>query len=62
MWDLTLRLTPDGAAVAGDTAPLRVGRILGDIVDRNKTDLYPVTEGIRPYLTKANNLAVTLPA
>ncbi|MDW6060680.1 hypothetical protein SAZ11_25090 [Streptomyces sp. FXJ1.4098] len=34
----------------------------GDIVDRNKTDLYPVTDGVRPYLTKANNLAVTLPA
>ncbi|MFI1331405.1 glycosyltransferase [Streptomyces sp. NPDC020845] len=62
VWDLTLRLTPDGAAVAGDAAPLRVGRILGDIVDRNKTDLYPVTDGVRPYLTKANNLAVTLPA
>ncbi|MEU0808810.1 glycosyltransferase family 4 protein [Streptomyces sp. NPDC005970] len=61
VWDLTLRLGPDAGAPA-DAAPLRVGRIMGDIVDRNKTDLYPSTDGIRPYLTKANNLAVTCPS
>ncbi|MGY0059398.1 glycosyltransferase [Streptomyces sp. LZ34] len=55
VWDLTLRLTPEGSDL------IRVGRILGDVVDRNRTDLYPVTAGIRPYLTKANNLAVTCP-
>ncbi|MFK4182596.1 glycosyltransferase family 4 protein [Streptomyces sparsogenes] len=59
VWDLTLRLTP---ATPDDTAPLRVGRITGDIVDRNRTDLYPTTDGIRPYLTKANNLAITMPS
>ncbi|MDX3226453.1 glycosyltransferase family 4 protein [Streptomyces sp. ME19-01-6] len=60
VWDLTLRLAPN--TDAPDTgAPLRVGRIIGDIVERNRTDLYPATDGIRPYLTKANNLAVTVP-
>lgn len=58
VWDLTLRLTP-GITPPADVAPLRIGRIMGDIVDRNKTDLYPATDGIRPYLTKANNLAIT---
>ncbi|KUJ69988.1 glycosyl transferase family 1 [Streptomyces albus subsp. albus] len=50
VWDLTLGPT------TGD--PVRVGRLLGDIVDRNKTDLYPERAGARPYLTKASNLAI----
>ncbi|GAB2610024.1 glycosyltransferase family 4 protein [Streptomyces capparidis] len=53
VWDLALDL--------GGRAPVRVGRILGDVVDRNKTDLHPAVAGVRPYLTKAANLAVTLP-
>ncbi|MBB5939564.1 glycosyltransferase family 4 protein [Streptomyces zagrosensis] len=55
VWDVSL--------VPGSGAPkiLRVGRILGDVLDRNKTDLYPAIEGVRPYFTKANNLALTRP-
>ncbi|MEV0260849.1 glycosyltransferase family 4 protein [Streptomyces sp. NPDC050617] len=54
VWDLSLRLAPG--------APLiRIGRIIGDIVDRNKTDIYPTTAGVRPYITMASNLAVNAP-
>ncbi|MFE7121347.1 glycosyltransferase family 4 protein [Streptomyces sp. NPDC057654] len=55
VWDLSLRLAPG-------TPLIRVGRIIGDIVDRNKTDIYPTTAGVRPYITMASNLAVTTPA
>ncbi|MEV4438432.1 glycosyltransferase family 4 protein [Streptomyces sp. NPDC049577] len=54
-WDLALR-------PAADAEPIRIGRIIGDIVDRNKTDLYPTVGGVRPYLTMASDLAVNLPA
>ncbi|MGI5338584.1 glycosyltransferase [Streptomyces sp. CA-181903] len=55
IWDLALRL-------AGDAEPVRIGRIVGDIVDRNKTDLYPTVGGVRPYLTVNSDLAVNCPA
>ncbi|MEU1374413.1 glycosyltransferase family 4 protein [Streptomyces triculaminicus] len=54
-WDLALRITPDAE-------PIRVGRLIGDIVDRNKTDLYPTVSGVRPYFTMASDLAVNVPA
>ncbi|MFI9203621.1 glycosyltransferase family 4 protein [Streptomyces sp. NPDC053048] len=54
-WDLTLR-------IAAGTDPIRIGRIVGDIVDRNKTDLYPTVAGVRPYFTMASDLAVNMPA
>ncbi|GHF57501.1 hypothetical protein GCM10010218_43610 [Streptomyces mashuensis] len=53
-WDLALRL--DGRA-----EPVRIGRIIGDIVDRNKTDIYPTVGGVRPYITMGSDLAVNLP-
>ncbi|MFI9720382.1 glycosyltransferase family 4 protein [Streptomyces sp. NPDC052396] len=53
VWDLAVR-------TAGDAEPVRLGRIVGDIVDRNKTDLYPTVEGVRPYLTVNSDLAVSL--
>lgn len=55
IWDLALRL-------AGDAEPVRIGRIVGDIVDRNKTDIYPVVGGVKPYLTVNSDLAVSCPA
>ncbi|MFT2015751.1 glycosyltransferase family 4 protein [Streptomyces sp. 796.1] len=55
VWDVSLR------PGTGAPATLRVGRILGDVLDRNKTDLYPLVDGVRPYFTKANNLALTGP-
>ncbi|MEU7134561.1 glycosyltransferase family 4 protein [Streptomyces sp. NPDC046261] len=54
-WDLALRTAP-GAT------PIRVGRLIGDIVDRNKTDLYPTVAGVRPYFTVNSDLAVNLAA
>ncbi|MCC3774293.1 glycosyltransferase family 4 protein [Streptomyces sp. UNOB3_S3] len=53
-WDLALRVAPDAA-------PIRIGRLVGDIVDRNKTDVYPVVAGVRPYFTVTSDLAVNLP-
>ncbi|MDT0448885.1 glycosyltransferase family 4 protein [Streptomyces hesseae] len=53
-WDLALRVAPDAA-------PIRIGRLVGDIVDRNKTDIYPVVAGVRPYFTVTSDLAVNLP-
>ncbi|MFF5716291.1 glycosyltransferase [Streptomyces buecherae] len=55
VWDVSLQPGGDGPA------SLRVGRVLGDILDRNKTDLYPTVGDVRPYFTKANNLALTCP-
>ncbi|GGP67323.1 glycosyltransferase family 4 protein [Streptomyces abikoensis] len=51
-WDLALRLAPDAA-------PIRIGRLVGDIVDRNKTDIHPTVAGMRPYFTVTSDLAVT---
>ncbi|MFI0912148.1 glycosyltransferase family 4 protein [Streptomyces abikoensis] len=53
-WDLAVRLAPDAA-------PIRIGRLVGDIVDRNKTDVYPGVAGVRPYFTVTSDLAVNLP-
>ncbi|MFE6776955.1 glycosyltransferase [Streptomyces sp. NPDC057702] len=55
VWDVSLQPGADGPA------SLRVGRVLGDVLDRNKTDLYPAVDDVRPYFTKANNLALTCP-
>ncbi|MFC5721835.1 glycosyltransferase family 4 protein [Streptomyces gamaensis] len=55
IWDLSLRLSPD-------VEPVRLARLTGDIVDRNKTDLYPVVAGVRPYFTVNSDLAVNCPA
>jgi glycosyltransferase involved in cell wall biosynthesis len=52
-WDLTLRKTSDA------TTAIRIGRVIGDILDRHKTDLHPVTHGVRPHLSKAEDLAIT---
>ncbi|MEV4869401.1 glycosyltransferase family 4 protein [Streptomyces syringium] len=54
VWDLALRLTPDGE-------PIKIARLVGDIVDRNKTDLYPTVDGVRPYFTVNSDLAVSCP-
>ncbi|MFI9239674.1 glycosyltransferase family 4 protein [Streptomyces sp. NPDC053079] len=54
-WDLALR-------TAADAKPIRVGRLVGDIVDRNKTDLYPTVADVRPYFTVNSDLAVNLAA
>lgn len=54
-WDLSLRVAP-GAE------PVRIGRLIGDIVDRNKTDVYPTIAGVHPYFTMSSDLAVNLPA
>ncbi|MET8177854.1 glycosyltransferase family 4 protein [Streptomyces sp. NPDC005336] len=56
VWTLTLRKS------AGSGTPIRIGRILGDIVDRDKTDLHPVTHGIRPRLTGGGDLTITCSA
>lgn len=55
VWDVSLQ------PGSGTPKTLRVGRILGDVLDRNKTDLYPAINDVRPYFTKANNLALTCP-
>ncbi len=52
-WDLSLRPAPDAE-------PIRIGRLIGDIVDRNKTDIYPTVGGVRPYFTVTSDLAVNL--
>ncbi|MEU0842921.1 glycosyltransferase family 4 protein [Streptomyces sp. NPDC005962] len=52
-WDLTLRKTPES------TTAIRIGRVVGDILDRHQTDLHPVTHGVRPYLSKSEDLAIT---
>ncbi|MBT2382547.1 glycosyltransferase family 4 protein [Streptomyces sp. ISL-11] len=54
VWDLTLRPTPDAE-------PIKIARLVGDIVDRNKTDLYPKVDGIKPYFTVNSDLAVSCP-
>ena len=46
---------------AGGSEPIRIGRVTGDIVDRNKTDLYPTVQGVRAYLTTASDLAISCP-
>ncbi|MBI0295550.1 glycosyltransferase, partial [Streptomyces sp. PRKS01-29] len=51
-WSLTLHKS------ARAETPIRIGRIVGDIVDRDKTDLFPVTHGIRPHLTRTGDLAI----
>ncbi|NVK79625.1 glycosyltransferase [Streptomyces morookaense] len=53
-WDLALVPAP-GAE------PVRLGRLVGDIVDRNKTDIYPTIAGVHPYFTMSSDLAVNLP-
>ncbi|MGW1195565.1 glycosyltransferase family 4 protein [Streptomyces sp. NPDC002536] len=53
-WDLALVPAP-GAE------PVKLGRLVGDIVDRNKTDIYPTIAGVHPYFTMSSDLAVTLP-
>ncbi|GAA0466911.1 glycosyltransferase family 4 protein [Streptomyces stramineus] len=55
VWDVALRLTPDAE-------PIKVARLIGDIVDRNKTDLYPKIDGIKPYFTVNSDLAINCPA
>ncbi|MGW2366073.1 glycosyltransferase [Streptomyces sp. NPDC001667] len=55
VWDLAVRPAPDAE-------PIRVARLIGDIVDRNKTDIYPVIDGIKPYFTVNSDLAVSCPA
>ncbi|MGW7693330.1 glycosyltransferase family 4 protein [Streptomyces asiaticus] len=52
-WTLTLHKSARGGT------PIRIGRIVGDIVDRDKTDLFPVTHGVRPHLTRTGDLAIT---
>ncbi|MFI1969524.1 glycosyl transferase family 1 [Streptomyces cinnamoneus] len=54
-WDLSLRTAPGGE-------PVRVARLTGDIVDRNKTDVHPTVGGVRPYFTVNSDLAVNVPA
>lgn len=61
MWDLRLRHRADA-----DPAP--VGRILGDLTERKKTDTYPAVERdfhgrkrpqrVKPFFTVTNDLAV----
>ncbi|MET9547705.1 glycosyltransferase family 4 protein [Streptomyces sp. NPDC006627] len=66
--DLALRLSP-GAE------PVRVARVIGDVVDRRRTDVYPAAElpgprdggaaSVRPRFTAANDLSLvvrTVPA
>ncbi|RLU83967.1 glycosyl transferase family 1 [Streptomyces griseocarneus] len=55
IWDLALRLAPDAK-------PVKLARLVGDIVDRNKTDIYPAVGGVRPYFTVNSDLAVSCPA
>lgn len=55
VWDLAL---PAGKV------EVRIGRLLGDVVERQKTDTYPTTEygavRVRPYFTVTNDLAVSV--
>ena len=55
VWDLAMHLAPDAE-------PARIARIIGDIVDRGKTDLYPTVGGVHPYFTVNSNLAIDCPA
>ncbi|MFH8366213.1 glycosyltransferase [Streptomyces sp. NPDC018031] len=57
VWDLTIATDP--RSTGNEEDPIRVGRLFGDIVDRNQTDLLPALGGFRPYFTKASNLAVS---
>ncbi|MET9496334.1 glycosyltransferase family 4 protein [Streptomyces sp. NPDC006552] len=54
-WDLRLHRAAPGSA------PVPVGRLGGDIVDRNKTDVFPErgTLGVRLLITAAGDLAVS---
>ncbi|GHJ30597.1 glycosyl transferase family 1 [Streptomyces hygroscopicus subsp. sporocinereus] len=52
-WTLTLHKS------AATDSPIRIGRVVGDIVDRDKTDLFPVTHGVRPHLTRTGDLIIT---
>ncbi len=62
-WELSLRLAP-GAE------PVRVGRVLGDVVDRRRSDVYAAAEAlmgepgtpvlVRPCFTAHHDLALTL--
>ncbi|MGW8374517.1 glycosyltransferase family 4 protein [Streptomyces sp. ODS28] len=63
LWDLWL-LTGNP-----EDAPVRVGRLGGDIVDRKRTDVFPAAEReldgaerarVRPYFTTVNNLAIAV--
>ncbi|MEK8172110.1 hypothetical protein NKH77_31070 [Streptomyces sp. M19] len=51
IWDLTLRLP-------GAAEPIRIGRVIGDVVERHKIDVFPVVDRVRPYLTKSGHLAI----
>ncbi|MEU6390780.1 glycosyltransferase family 4 protein [Streptomyces sp. NPDC046939] len=53
-WDLRLH------RATGEPAPVPVGRLGGDIVDRNKTDLFPEGggHGVKVYVTMASDFAV----
>ncbi|MEU1077085.1 MULTISPECIES: glycosyltransferase family 4 protein [unclassified Streptomyces] len=63
VWDLWLRLSPG-------SQPVRVARILGDLIDRKRTDVYTATDTphpqtgistrLRPYFTVNNDLALRL--
>ncbi|GAA2271998.1 glycosyl transferase family 1 [Streptomyces ruber] len=62
LWDFRLRLTPAGA-------PVRVGRIGGDVVDRKKIDVLPAVRlphpergdtRVKPFFTVTNDLALSL--
>ncbi|MFF6782009.1 glycosyltransferase [Streptomyces sp. NPDC012510] len=62
IWDLFLRPAPDAA-------PIRLGRLFGDIVDRKDTDKYPAVPLTTPagaspqarfFFTVTNDLAVSL--
>ncbi|MEU5639469.1 glycosyltransferase [Streptomyces milbemycinicus] len=61
VWDLALRLAPD-------TEPIRIGRILGDLVERKKIDSHPTSvvdspgrgpTRFRPFFTVTNDLAIS---
>ncbi|GAA3361155.1 glycosyltransferase family 4 protein [Streptomyces antimycoticus] len=54
-WTLTLHKS------AGSETAIPIGRIVGDIVDRDKTDLFPVTHGVRPHLTRTGDLTIICP-
>ncbi|MGK5628073.1 glycosyltransferase [Streptomyces sp. URMC 123] len=57
VWDLALRRAP-GAA------PIRIGRIIGDLADladRHRVEAHPTVRGVRPYVTRSGDLSVTLP-
>ncbi|WP_432252901.1 glycosyltransferase family 4 protein [Streptomyces sp. HNM1019] len=51
-WTLTLHKS------ARDGTPIRIGRIVGDIVDRDRTDLFPITHGVRPHLSRTGDLTI----